>query len=101
MADEAMPPVQTARFHAVVRGRVQGVGFRFSAAARAKQLGVCGYVKNQADGSVAVEATGARDALDAFLVYLHEGPGMARVTSVDVTWQNPSDAEVFTAFSAR
>ena len=74
-----------AAFRAVVQGRVQGVGFRYSAVREARRLGVRGTVSNQYDGSVAVEAEGTPEALAAFLEWLHRGPPGARVTSVDVT----------------
>jgi hypothetical protein len=47
------------RLHAVVHGRVQGVGFRYFVMREARALGLSGWVRNQADGSVEVEAEGA------------------------------------------
>jgi acylphosphatase len=69
---------------ATVHGRVQGVGYRYSAVREARRLGLQGTVANQPDGSVAVEAEGSPAALAEFLAWLHQGPPGARVTSVDV-----------------
>jgi acylphosphatase len=70
----------------VARGRVQGVGYRASAAHEARRLGVRGWVRNQLDGTVEVLAEGDESDLSAFLEYLRRGPSGARVRSVDVEW---------------
>ena len=75
-----------ARLHVVVRGRVQGVGFRYAAYRRAESLGLAGWVRNRADGSVEAEFDGPRLALEAFLDWCSEGPPHARVSSVDPVW---------------
>ena len=69
-----------ARF--VVIGRVQGVFFRASTRTRALQLGIAGYAKNRADGSVEVVASGSQEALDELDGWLHHGPPAARVDQV-------------------
>ena len=74
------------RVHAVVRGRVQGVGFRYFALRRARALGLTGWVRNRADGGVEIEAEGDRVALGAFLEALRQGPSASRVTNVDAEW---------------
>ena len=66
-----------------VRGRVQGVGYRYFAERVANQLGICGSVKNLADGSVEVYAIGAESDLNAFKSRLAEGPIAASVTAVE------------------
>ena len=68
---------------ALVRGRVQGVGFRFHAAERARALGLVGWVRNLPDGRVEVLAQGAPESLDAFAVWLARGPAHARVEGVE------------------
>ena len=70
------------RLHAVVRGRVQGVGFRFFTQREAETLGLTGWVANLHDRSVEVMAEGPRDALDRFLQVLRRGPASAQVTQV-------------------
>ena len=65
---------------------MQGVGFRFFAERHARQLGLEGYVRNRYDGAVEVEAEGAAPALEQFLNELRQGPRLARVQDVKVTW---------------
>jgi len=69
---------------AVVRGAVQGVGFRDAAVRRAGELGVLGWVRNEDDGTVRVHAEGAEDAVEGLLAFLREGPRGARVEDVEV-----------------
>jgi acylphosphatase len=66
-----------------VRGRVQGVGFRWWTQRTGSALGLGGHVRNLSDGSVEVHAAGPGDALDAFERALHEGPPGSRVSSVE------------------
>ncbi len=72
-----------AAFHARVRGMVQGVGFRYSARAKAKTLGVTGWIRNDMDGSVEIECEGPSSAVRAFRAWLDHGPPGARVLSVE------------------
>lgn len=67
-----------------VRGRVQGVGFRWSCAREAERLGVAGWVRNRADGAVEAELTGPPDAVDVLLDWLRTGPPGAAVAGVEV-----------------
>ena len=66
----------------VVRGRVQGVGFRWFVEREAHILGVAGWVRNNHDGSVEVLAQGTRDQLSGLRSRLREGPRAARVDEV-------------------
>ncbi len=66
----------------VVRGLVQGVGFRWWAARHAARLGLSGHVRNLPDGSVEVVASGDRESLDEMLELCHEGPSSADVSEV-------------------
>jgi acylphosphatase len=68
----------------IVRGRVQGVGFRWFVEREAHTLGIAGWVRNNHDGSVEVQAQGTRDQLSGLHARLREGPRAARVDSVDV-----------------
>ncbi|HEY1449472.1 MAG TPA: DNA polymerase ligase N-terminal domain-containing protein [Solirubrobacteraceae bacterium] len=74
----------TRAIRAVVRGRVQGVGFRESARRRALKLGVQGWVRNEDDGTVAVHAEGGPDAIDELVAYLRDGPPGVSVQEVSV-----------------
>ncbi len=72
--------------HLVIRGRVQGVGFRYFAAREARRLELCGVVRNRGDGAVEVEAEGDRPSLEQLVEALRVGPRAAQVTSVDARW---------------
>jgi acylphosphatase len=72
-----------ARFHFVVHGVVQGVGFRASARSAATHLGVVGFVRNRADGAVEGEAEGTDEAVAAFRGWLQQGPSFATVERVE------------------
>jgi len=67
----------------VVRGRVQGVGYRWFVEREAHILGVAGWVRNNADGSVEVVAQGTRDQLSGLRSRLRQGPRAARVDDVE------------------
>jgi acylphosphatase len=71
---------QTRRF--LVRGRVQGVGFRWFVEREAHILGVAGWVRNNSDSSVEVLAQGTRDQLSGLRSRLQQGPRAARVDDV-------------------
>jgi acylphosphatase len=66
----------------IVRGKVQGVFFRASTKAVADQLGIKGFVKNEPDGSVLIEAEAEDFLLDSFLEWCAEGPERSEVSSV-------------------
>ncbi|HEV8128949.1 MAG TPA: acylphosphatase [Candidatus Eisenbacteria bacterium] len=89
------------RLHAVVTGRVQGVGYRFFAQERAVARGLAGTVRNLPGGSVEVEAEGPRPALDAYLGELREGPPAARVSDVTVRWLPAQGARDFVIRTSR
>ena len=72
------------RVRAVVRGDVQGVGFRAATAHEARRAGVAGWVRNLRDGSVEVEAEGPPEAVDQLIKWLRRGPSLARVTAVEL-----------------
>ena len=74
--------------HLLIRGRVQGVGFRAYVQHKAKVHGVAGWVRNRSDGSVEAVLHGASEAVQALIDAAHRGPRTARVTDVQV-----SDAE--------
>jgi acylphosphatase len=79
------------RLHAIVFGRVQGVGFRYFAKAEALMHGVSGYVKNLPDKSVEVVAEGNSKNLKKFLKAIEKGPPTAFVENVKVSWSKPKN----------
>lgn len=68
-----------------VTGRVQGVGYRYSACQEARRLGLGGWARNCDDGSVELWAQGDGEALDAFAAWCARGPAFARVDHVEST----------------
>lgn len=87
------------RLEATVRGRVQGVGFRWFVRRNAVRLGLVGWVANDGSGSVRLVAEGDAAAIDQLIVDLHEGPPGAVVDRVATSFQTPTSE--FTAFEIR
>ena len=87
------------RLHAIIRGRVQGVGFRYFVRRKAAALGVRGFVRNTRDGSVEVTAEGDRATLAQLLDELRRGPSAASVAAVDHQWSQGSGE--FSGFQVR
>jgi acylphosphatase len=85
----------TVRRRVVVRGRVQGVWFRASAAEEAERRGVGGFARNERDGSVLLELEGPPGAVDAVVGWCRSGPPRARVTEVVVEDVPPRDTRTF------
>jgi len=78
------------RLHAIVEGRVQGVGFRYFVEEQAIALDLTGWVRNRWDGTVEVTAEGGREALNKLLAALNRGPRASNVTSVQAEWGAPT-----------
>ncbi len=87
------------KLHAVVHGRVQGVGFRDATVRMAQSLGVTGWVQNRPDSTVETVAVGDKATLERFLAFLNEGPAFARVEWVEASWFTPTEA--FVGFGMR
>ncbi len=85
--------------HFIISGRVQGVGYRYSARNTASQLNLVGWVKNRMDGKVEMIAEGDKIILEQLLTWLKQGPRFADVTNIEVTQQSATGE--FTDFSIR
>lgn len=84
----------------IIRGRVQGVGFRWFVMREAERLELGGYARNLPDGSVEVVSQGPETALEALERLLRRGPAAARVDGVE-SLQVPLERDVPTAFEIR
>ena len=99
-AIKKLPTPGNTSVRVLIHGRVQGVGFRYFARARATIYGLAGYVRNLPDGEVEVRAAGARDSLDELVCDLRQGPSMSSVVDCIVEWTGDDPAS-FTDFSIR
>ncbi|WP_316802100.1 acylphosphatase [Pedobacter nototheniae] len=79
----------------IVSGKVQGVFFRASTKAVADQMGIKGFVKNEKDGSVYIEAEAEPFILDAFIDWCKEGPDKSKVENIEVTDEEFKDYRNF------
>lgn len=75
-------------FHAIVQGRVQGVGFRVFTLQAAQRYGINGWVRNLPNGTVEVHAEGDDLALTEFLTELYKGPIMSHVNNIEIDWDH-------------
>jgi len=83
-----MPPdTAILRVSAIVRGYVQGVGYRIFALREAQRHGLTGWTRNRPDGAVEVVAEGETEALRRYLARLEQGPSEAEVSHVDIQWE--------------
>ncbi len=89
------PEPSDVRLTAWVRGRVQGVGFRWWTRARSLELGLSGWAANLGDGRVEVVAEGPREACEALLALLRSGSAPGRVDLVVDQWSGPSGLDSF------
>lgn len=82
------------RVHIVVTGRVQGVGFRYFIATRARALGLTGTVRNLPTGQVEITAEGEAAPLDALIGAARSGPPGSRVRDLAVDWDDAPSREM-------
>ena len=75
--------------HVWINGRVQGVAFRAYTVDEAAVRGIAGWVRNTPDGRVEAVFEGDKAAVDGMVAWCRKGPPAARVTSVDVVWEEP------------
>jgi acylphosphatase len=79
-----------------IRGRVQGVGFRYMAFKKAQSLGLKGYITNRQNGDVFCEVEGDIKSIETFIAWCHQGPPLAKVSAVIV---EKMPAQGFTEFT--
>jgi acylphosphatase len=82
------------QLHVIVRGRVQGVGFRWFVREEARRRDLAGWVQNRPDGGVEVAAAGPDAALDAFEAQLRIGPSGAQVTQLESIVDSTNESSV-------
>ncbi len=80
-----------------VHGRVQGVFFRHSAREKARELNIVGFARNEADGSVYIEAEGEEITLEQFITWCRIGPELAQIEEIEVSHND--ELKHFTDFS--
>jgi len=73
--------------HLRITGRVQGVGYRYFTLEKAKQLRLRGYTRNLWNGDVEAIVEGPRNLIERLIQYLQQGPTLARVDDIDITWE--------------
>ena len=73
--------------HVIISGRVQGVFFRMKTKETADRLGISGWVKNRADGTVEALFEGEKERIDHMLVWCRKGPPLSKVTDVALTYE--------------
>jgi len=78
-----------------IHGRVQGVGYRHSAATIARYIGIKGFIQNEMDGGVYIEAEGNRNQLDEFVGWCRKGPGLGNVQSIEIETAPPKNHHKF------
>jgi acylphosphatase len=83
------------RAHVWISGRVQGVFFRASTVDEAVARGVDGWVRNSSDGWVETVCEGERSAVEAMIAWCRKGPPAARISSVEVVWEEPKGEHGF------
>jgi acylphosphatase len=76
------------RAHAIISGRVQGVFYRMETKRAADDIGVSGWVRNLRDRTVEAVFEGEKDRVDAVLDWCRQGPPHAKVTDLNVTWDD-------------
>lgn len=87
------------KVHVIVAGKVQGVFYRGSLRSKAKSMGLKGFVRNLADGSVEYVAHGPQELVDELVAWSRTGPPLSRVISLHVS--EIDDDELFVGFEVR
>ena len=85
-------------YNITIKGRVQGVGFRYNARRQALALGLDGFVKNMPDGSVYIEIEGNQMSLDDYVDWCRTGPSGSRIMNVTFSISNLEGLTGFNAY---
>lgn len=85
-----MSETQENRLHLLVKGRVQGVGFRYFTYQTGLNLLLRGWVRNRINGDVEILAEGPRKRLDLLIREVRKGPPVAEIIDLDISWDEPS-----------
>jgi acylphosphatase len=91
------PAAAAQRAHVYYGGKVQGVGFRFTAESIAHRVGVQGFVKNLPDGRVEIVCEGPKERIDSFLCEILQSPLGRHIRKTDCCWEEPTGS--FTDFT--
>ncbi len=83
------------RVHVLVKGIVQGVGYRYSTKFNADRIGLAGWVRNLANGDVEAVFEGDKDSVDSMVDWCRKGPSMSRVDKVIADYEEPEGLSVF------
>jgi acylphosphatase len=86
----------TRTVHLRIEGRVQGVGYRYWAADRARELGLVGWVRNRRDGTVEAVISGPDAAVERMIALFRQGPPDAAVTAVEIVGEGTGVFDSFT-----
>ena len=79
------------KVHLIISGQVQGVFFRRSAKVKADSLRVCGWMRNNRDGSVETVAVGDKKNLSEFVKWCKKGPPFAKVDNIEEVWSSKDE----------
>ncbi len=89
------PEIRRHSYKIVVKGKVQGVGYRFNAQAKAHQLDLTGFVKNSFDETVLIHVEGKEESINQFIEWCYVGPRWADVTEVNAEEQELMGYQTF------
>jgi len=85
--------------HILIKGRVQGIFFRVFVKEQAQALGLTGWVRNAPDGRVEAIFSGEKEKIEEMIEKCRQGPPLARVEEIEVSWSKPK--EFFPSFEIR
>ena len=76
------------RVHIIIYGLVQGVNFRYYTRAKAEELNLTGFVRNNYDGTVEIEAEGEEGVLNKLIEFVKVGPSLSRIDNIEIHWHD-------------